>query len=132
MKDPFQNMAQSFYTRYSDDESRIKEVWNMVTQLNRYTSEVIETPRLPLETLLLGGGDCEDLAILSASILKEMSPAWKVNLVYMDCANEINPEILNHVTVHVDTGTYKTFVECTQGNIMSPWEQVNGFYLEVK
>jgi FtsZ-binding cell division protein ZapB len=132
IKEPFEPLASDFFSRHSDDESKIKEVWNMVTQLDTYSKEITETPRLPLETLLLGGGDCEDLAILTASILKAMSPEWDVSLVYMDADNPAKFSKLNHVTVFVDTGKYKTFVESTQGHVMSPWVQVDGFYFKVQ
>ncbi len=132
MEDAFEPIASEFFARHPDDESKIREVWNMVTQLNKYSTEITETPRLPLETLLLGGGDCEDLAILTASILKAMPAEWDVSLVYMDGDNPTNINELNHVTVYVDTGRYKTFVESTQGEIMNPWEEVDGFYLEVQ
>jgi len=132
MEDVFEPIASEFFSRHPDDESKVREVWNMVTQLNTYCEEIANTPRLPLETLLLGGGDCEDLAILTASILKAMPAEWDVSLVYMDADNPTNINKVNHVTVHVDTGKYKTFVESTQGEIMHPWEEVNGFYLEVQ
>jgi hypothetical protein len=132
MEDIFEPIASEFFSRHADDESKVREVWNMVTQLNTYSKEITETPRLPLETLLLGGGDCEDLAILTASVLKAMSAEWNVSLVYMDSDNPTNINDLNHVTVYVDTGRYKTFVESTQGEIMNPWEEVDGFYLEVQ
>ncbi len=132
MSDIFEPIASEFFSRHPDDEGRVMEVWNMVTQLNTYSEEITETPRLPLETLLLGGGDCEDLAILTASILKAMSAEWDVSLVYMDGENPTNINEVNHVTVYVDTGEYKTFVESTQGEIMNPWEEVDGFYLEIQ
>ncbi len=132
MESIFEPIASEFFSRHLDDESKIREVWNMVTQLNTYCEEITETPRLPLETLLLGGGDCEDLAILTTSILKAMPAEWKVSLVYMDSDNPTNINELNHITVYVDTGEYKTFVESTQGDIMSPWEKVDGFYFEVQ
>jgi len=130
-KDNFQSSASEFFSRHTDDESRIKEVWNMVTQLCPYTGEMKETPRLPLETLLFGGGDCEDLAILTASILRAMSPDWTVQLVYMDGDNPEKVQNLNHISVFVDTGKYKTFVESTQKSIMSPYKSVDGFYINV-
>jgi len=130
-KENFPNLASGFFSRHADDESRIKEVWNMVTQLCPYTGEMKETPRLPLETLLFGGGDCEDLAILTASILKAMSPDWTVQLVYMDGDNPTSIQTMNHVTVFVDTGKSKTFVESTQKSIMSPYTSVDGFYVNV-
>lgn len=130
-KENFLNSASSFYSKHTDDESRIKEVWNMVTQLCPYTRELKETPRLPLETLLFGGGDCEDLAILTAGILKAMSSNWTVELVYMDADNPTSCKTINHVSVFVDTGTYKTFVESTQKDNMSPYQSVDGFYLKI-
>jgi len=132
MEGYFKTIASEFFSRHYDDESKIREVWNMVTQLNAYSKEITETPRLPLETLLLGGGDCEDLAILTASILKAMPAEWDISLVYMDLDNPMEINEVNHVTVYVDTGEYRTFVESTRGDIMSPWEEVNGFYLEVQ
>jgi hypothetical protein len=130
-KENFQNDSFIFYSKHTDDESRIKEVWNMVTQLCPYTGEMKETPRLPLETLLFGGGDCEDLAILTTSILKAMCSDWTVQLVYMDADNPTNIQTVNHVSVFVDTGTYKTFVESTQKVSMSPYKSVDGFYVNV-
>ncbi len=129
VKENFLNWAPAFYFKHTDDESRIMEVWNMVTQLCPYTGELEETPRLPLETLLFGGGDCEDLAILTASILKGMSPGWDVKLVYMDADNPSDYVNINHISVFVDTGDFNTFVESTQGAIMNPYESVKGFYV---
>jgi cell division protein FtsB len=131
VKENFQNSTSNFYSRHTDDESRIKEVWNMVIQLCPYVGELKETPRLPLETLLFGGGDCEDVAILTASILKAMSSNWTVELVYMDSDNPTSYKTINHVSVFVDTGTYKTFVESTQKDNMSPYQSVDGFYVKV-
>ncbi|HEX9896836.1 MAG TPA: hypothetical protein VGA85_04145 [Dehalococcoidales bacterium] len=131
VKESFQSPALNFYSRHNDDESRIKEVWNMVTQLCSYVGELKETPRLPLETLLFGGGDCEDLAILTASILKAMSSDWTVQLVYMDGDDPSSCNKVNHVSVFVDTGTYKTFVESTNKNIMNPYQSVDGFYVKI-
>ena len=131
-EDNFTLIASELFSWHSDDESRVREVWNMVTQLDTYCAEITETPRLPLETLLFGGGDCEDLAILTASILKAMSPEWNVSLVYMDMDNPTDINEVNHVTIYVDTVRYKTFVESTHGEIMCPCENVDGFYLEVE
>jgi len=131
MEDIFEPIALEFFSRHSDDESKVREVWNMVTQLNTYCEEVMETPRLPLETLLLGGGDCEDLAILTASILKAMPEDWNVELVYMDADNPTALKAVNHITIYVDTGEYKTFIESTNAETMCPWETVDGFYIKL-
>lgn len=128
----FRLIADNINSSYTDDASKIKEVWNMVTQLCPYTNETTQfTPRLPLETLLFGGGDCKDLAILTASILREVSPSWTIQFVYMDSNNPTSYQALNHVTVFVDTGNYKTFVESTEGQVMNPYQIVNGFYINV-
>lgn len=131
IKENFQAPASTFYSRHTDDESRIKEVWNMATQLCPYVGELKETPRLPLETLLFGGGDCEDVAILTASMLKAMSSSWTVEFVYMDSDNPASYKTINHVSVFVDTGNFKTFVESTQKDKMSPYQSVDGFYVKV-
>ena len=130
-KDNFVNLAPKLYAENADDESRIKEVWNLVTQLSTYVGELKDTPRLPLETLLFGGGDCEDVAVLTASVLKAMSSSWTIQLVYMDSDNPSSYTNINHVAVFVDTGTYKTFVESTEKEIMNPYQSVDGFYVNV-
>jgi len=60
---------------YSDNDN----VLNVVTfvQSLPYTSDIVSTgadeyPRYPVETLVDGGGDCEDSAILTAALLHEM------------------------------------------------------------
>ena len=103
----------------------------MVTQLNTYSEDIEDTPRLPYETLLEGGGDCEDLAILTASILKAVNPEWNVSLVYMDLDNPTDLKDLNHVTVYVETNEISTFVEPTSKTQMDPFGTVDGYYLEI-
>jgi hypothetical protein len=80
---------------------------------------------------LLGGGDCEDTAILAASILDAMPTDWKVQLVYMDADNPQDPQTINHVLVYVDTGEYQTYIETTSNQQMTPYTQVEGFYVTV-
>ncbi|MFC1873378.1 hypothetical protein ACFLW3_01015 [Chloroflexota bacterium] len=111
MKKTFASIASEFFSWHTSDEDRVREVWNMVTQLDTYYAETKEPPRLPLETLLLGGGNCEDMTIQTASTLKAMGPNWKVELVYMDSNNPTEINKPNHFTVHVDAGEYQTFVE---------------------
>jgi len=62
------------YNRHQTDQGRIRAAWNFVTRLNDYVGEIEETPRFLLETLLMGGGDCEDSAILLGSSLYSMAP----------------------------------------------------------
>ncbi|WNY24931.1 hypothetical protein [Methanolapillus millepedarum] len=66
---------QGTQNNYTDDEV----VLNIISfiQAMPYTSDSVTTgydeyPRYPLETLVDGGGDCEDSAILAAALLSEM------------------------------------------------------------
>jgi cell division protein FtsB len=127
----FETISSDIYGRYNTDERRVREVWNFVTQINTYSTEIEETPRLPLETLLLGGGDCEDTAILAASMLEAMPTDWDVQLVYMDADRPQDPQNIDHVMVYVDTGEYRTFIETTSNEQMSPYSEVDGYYVDV-
>ncbi|MFQ3275253.1 MAG: hypothetical protein ACI9LV_000227 [Candidatus Nanohaloarchaea archaeon] len=127
----FEHSSHHIYSKYDSDKERVREVWNVVTQVNTYSPELEETPRMPLETLLMGGGDCEDTAILAASMLEAMPADWDVKLLYMDSNNPQNPENINHVLVYVDTGDYQTFIETTSDTEMNPYEEVEGYYVDI-
>jgi len=116
----------------NNDEALVHEVWYVVTQLTMYHSQIMETPRFPLETFIGGGGDCEDMAILIASMLKAAPADYVVKLVYMDADNPTDAQGVNHATVWVETPSgYKTFVEGTSHTEMCPFTQVDGWYFEV-
>ncbi len=125
-------IPQLYHDLNNDDQAFVHEVWYIVTQLTTYSLEIEETPRFPLETFIGGGGDCEDMAILIASMLKAAPANYVVKLVYMDIDNPTNPRTVNHVTVWVETPSgYKTFVEGTSKTIMNPFTEVKGWYFEV-
>ncbi len=127
----FDSFGKYIYKKYSTDEERIESVWYVATSLGEYTAELEETPRLPLETLLGAGGDCEDTAVLVASMLKAMDPDWQVDLVYVDLENLEEPKNINHVLVYIDTGAYSTYIETTSKVQMSPYEEVEGYHFEI-
>lgn len=131
-KEHFGNFAKTIHNKYNTDEKRINSVWYILTSLNEYTTEIEETPRLPLETLLGAGGDCEDTAVLFASILKSMNSNWDVDLVYVDLENLENPKNINHVLVYVDTGTYSTYIETTTNIEINPYKTITGYHYTVK
>jgi hypothetical protein len=126
----FTPLAEDFYNRNTTDTDRIREAWNFVTQLNEYVADIGETPRFPLETLLLGGGDCEDSAILLASILYAMPTDLDTKFWYIDIDNPVDPQNINHVIVGAegDGGTH--LIETTGGQ-MQPYEEVDGFAVDV-
>ncbi|MGE5374983.1 MAG: hypothetical protein ACM3XO_07980, partial [Bacteroidota bacterium] len=97
----FTTFSSYFYSRAPIEETFITEIWYIVAQLTKYSGEITDTPRYPLETLLAGGGDCEDNAILFASmILAAAPPDWEVYLLYMDLDHPYEPQTINHVIVY--------------------------------
>jgi hypothetical protein len=128
----FKNVIPGLYSQSENDDSFIKEVWNIVTQLATYSKEIGETPRYPLETFLEGGGDCEDTAILFASMILAAPVDWKVQLVYMDIDNPGNPQTVNHVIVYIDTGQTSYLIDTTTNEVMQPYtDGVTGWYYDV-
>jgi archaellum component FlaF (FlaF/FlaG flagellin family) len=126
-----------YYSIYNntenDDRDRqfIFEIWYLVSKLTTYSSEITETPRWGIETLTEAGGDCEDTAILVASLLKAAPSNYKVQLVYMDAHNPTNPKTVNHVIVRVEAGEYKTYIETTSKTKMNPYSTVTGWHIDV-
>jgi hypothetical protein len=60
------------YTGTDDVLNVLAFVQSMPYMPDRLTTGYDEYPRYPIETLVDGGGDCEDTAILAAAILNEM------------------------------------------------------------
>jgi hypothetical protein len=130
---PFTAFSRYFYDRASSEEAFISEIWYIAAQLTAYSSEITDTPRYPLETLLAGGGDCEDHAILFASMILAAAPQdWKVDLVYMDSDHPTEPQTINHMIVYIETQNRPYTIEATGKQIMEPYLQgVNGWYTEI-
>jgi hypothetical protein len=128
---PFNNFSQALYRNSENDYDFIHEVWHFVAQMTVYSLENKETPKYPLETLFSGGGDCEDLAILFASIIKSADLGWKISFIYMDRKNPTDPQTVNHLVVLIETGNEKYIIETTNKNNMTPYEEVVGWHLEI-
>lgn len=121
----FTRVVGSIYNKANSDDEFIREIWQIVGQLSEYASEdEQEIPRFPSETMLAGGGDCEDLSILFASMIMAAPTNWYVDLVYIDADNVLNPQDPNHVIVYIDTGQRTYLVETTNNVVMEPY--VNG------
>ena len=129
--DNFTTLAADVYERHSDDTDRIREIWNFVTQLNTYSCDEEEEPRMPMETQLLGGGDCEDTAILAGSMLAAMPTPWRVQFVHTDYDNPADPQKIDHVIIAVEFDEGQEFVETTNPLEMNPFDEVNGFWTDV-
>lgn len=122
----FTPMARHFYDEYRTDRQRLRAAWEFTTQVNDYVSEIQETPRFPLETLLMGGGDCEDSAILLASIIYAMPQDYDVTFWTIDADNPTDPKDLNHVVLSVTLDAGSAIIETTS-NEMLPWDRINGY-----
>lgn len=128
----FSKVMPELYRDLGSDEAFIYEVWYIATQLTVYHPELEEIPRFPLETLIGGGGDCEDIAILIASMLKAAKANYVVKIVYMDSDSPSEPKDVDHTIVWVETPSgYKTFVDGTSKESINPFTEVSGWYLEV-
>lgn len=125
---PFTELMEDMYRQSPNDYAFIKEVWNIVAQLTAYTDEIDETPRFPMETLLSGGGDCEDHAILFASMILAAPTSWEVKFIYMDGDHPTEPQDVNHVIVQVITPDGPILVEATSQYSINPYgDSVTGW-----
>ena len=119
------------YERCTDELAFAKEMFNLVSQLTEYADEAGEVPRWPFETLTEGGGDCEDLSILFASLLKASPYPYKVSLVYTDLRHRDAPQEANHVLVQVATDEWSVFAECTSSEGWDLFKDIKGWFVEV-
>ena len=131
--EPFRTLADQIYDNARNDNQFMYEVWYVVNHSTSYSKEEIETINMPLETLFLGKGDCEDLTILAASIITASSHSknWQTKLVYFDAHNSSHPDNVNHLATYVDTGKESIFLESTSdSNGLAIWDKVDGWYLD--
>ena len=137
VKTSFKEVIDQVYKNSDGDSDFIYEVWYITSQLTVYSEDIGEDPRYALETLTRGGGDCEDTAILVADMLKSSSHSkyWKVQLVYFDSDNLLDPLTINHVAVSVNTDKNTFLIETTaktnQG--MNTWAgvEIYGYWFDV-
>jgi len=119
--DTFEYVVPQLYNDSSSAYNFVYRLWYIIGQLANYASEDLETPRYSLETLLAGGGDCEDLSILLASLVQAAPVDWYVDLVYVDSENINNPQSPDHVVVYINTGQETFIVETTSDQEMLPY-----------
>jgi hypothetical protein len=123
-KREWSGVIDQLYDNAGSDDQFIYEVWHLVAELTTYNKDITNTNLLPYEVLTRGEGDCKDKAILIADMLRSSSHTanWDIHLVIMDSNNPTNPQTVNHMIVHVNTGTYQYPIEPTT----TP--DVNGLY----
>jgi hypothetical protein len=129
----FDDVIPDLYYEINDPDQFIQQAWYIVAQLSHWSKEEGDVPRTPLETLLAGGGDCEDLSILMASLVKAAPVDWKVELVLMDTDHVDRPISTNHMIVSIEYGDQRRLIETTNTEVMEPYTTgVTGWYFEVK
>lgn len=125
----FANVIDSIYENSESEEDFIYEIWFITSQLTVYSTDIGEDPRFAVETLVRGGGDCEDTAILIADMIRSSSYTkdWDINLLYFDSDNPENPKQVNHVSLEVTTAdnsfTLETTAKTTEG--LNSWVGVS-------
>ena len=132
--EPFSKLSDEIYENAGNDYQFIYETWYIATHATSYAKEDVEQVNFPLETLYLAKGDCEDLSILKASIMKASSNTkdWDIKIVYFDASNPERSGNVNHVALYVDTGKERIFVESTtDSNGLTVWDKVEGWYLDI-
>ncbi len=120
----------------NSDREFVQEVFNLRVQLTVYSEELTETPQWSGETMTLGTGDCEDLAILMGSLLtsgnEHVDYGMTVKMVYMDAYNPTDPQTPNHVMIHITYGDGAgEFLDSTSISVQSPWSNVVGWYFDL-
>ena len=117
VEESFSDVIDEVYQNSSGNRDFIWEVWFIVSQLTVYQEDVgvWSYGRHALETFTRQGGDCEDLAILVADMLKSSSYTndWSIQLVHIDSKNPTNPQQVDHVIVRVHDGQQRYYVEAT-------------------
>lgn len=137
VRESFKDVIEEVYDSAGGDEEFIYSVWYIVSQLTTYSTDIGEDPRWAVETFTRGGGDCEDLAILIADMIKSSkhSKNWDIQFVYFDMDNPSRAKDVNHVAVTVDTGSLFYFIEPTAKTLdeLNYWNEkgITGWYFDV-
>ena len=127
----FTKVIDEIYDNSQDDDNFIYEVWFITSQLTVFSTDIGEDPRFALETLIRGGGDCEDTVILIADMIRSSSYTndWKMNMLYFDSDNPTNPKQVNHVSLEVKTPDSFYVLETTAKTVegLNSWNGVEIF-----
>lgn len=134
----FSKVIPDLYSQSKDGDDFIKEVWNVVTQLDVYAYDypndngtLNAQAKYPLETFLAGGGICRDTAVLFASMIKAAPTNWDVGFLYMDTDHPEVPVTPNHLMVEIKTNNETYFIDTTQHQEMQPYENISGWNYKI-
>ncbi len=135
----FGNVIDDIYDNSYSDSDFIYEIHYIVSKLTVYDEDLrgdnTDEGRYALETLTRGGGDCEDLAILIADMLKSSKHTkdWEIQYVYMDNENPTNAQDVNHIVVFINDGTYDYVIEATGNDPYYDYypDGISGWFFDV-
>lgn len=131
----FSGVIDKVYDNAGSDQQFLYETWFIVSQMTTYSQDITNSNLWPLQTFSDAKGDCKDLSILLASMIRSSSHTkdWKVYLGILDANNPSDPKIYNHMMVSVHIGNETHFIEATQKqNGLDYWKvMLNGYWLTV-
>jgi len=131
----FEKVIDEVYENADSDRQFLHELWFITSQLTTYSTDIGEDPRWALETFTEAGGDCEDLVILIASMLKasDHTKDWTIQMVYFDADDPSSRKDVDHVALYVKTDEFATFVESTDKNDgLGYWKGlISGWYFDL-
>ena len=131
----FEKVIDEVYENADSDRQFLYELWFITSQLTTYSTDIGEDPRWALETFTEAGGDCEDLVILIASMLKssEHTGGWTIQMVYFDADDPSSRKDVDHVALYVKTDEFATFVESTdKKDGLGYWKgSISGWYFDL-
>jgi len=129
--DGFSTVVPNLYRESADEMAFAREAFHLVSQLTVYSEDIGEVARWPVETLTEAGGDCEDLAILYASLLKASPYPYHLSLVYMDSDNPTDPQQPNHVIIRVEAESWIIYADCTSDRGWGHYPMVKGWFYKL-
>jgi len=129
--DEFSGVIPSLYQQGNGGREFVQEAYNLVSQLTVYSEDIGEVPRWPIETLTEGRGDCEDLTILLASLLKAAPHPYKLSMVYIDSNNPTEPQYPDHVIIAVEDDDWRVFIEVSSDEGWKFYDYIKGWFFEL-
>ena len=129
--DEFSGVIPSLYQQGRGGREFVQEAYNLVSQLTVYSEDIGEVPRWPIETLTEGRGDCEDLTILLASLLKAAPHPYKLSMVYIDTDNPTEPQYPDHVIIAVEDDDWRVFIEVSSDEGWKFYDYIKGWFFEL-
>lgn len=113
----------------------VAEIVNIKNQLISYSSGLNGEYRWAVETITEGTGNCGDMSILIANLLKagenEADYGLKIYFWYCDAGNMTEPQEVNHVIVEVEYSDDDSILIEPTSNMFYTYNQIKGWKFEV-